>query len=275
LRRTLAPDLAVVELIGTPGSGKTVLSSEIIDILEAGGWKATTIVGAARSHAARTRLGRVIVRLLTGKPRRLALWWLFYVLSSVNAVAFVVEDPALSFTVVRTQLGRSLPLRRRLHVCFWFFQLAGRIRFLRRTAREFEVLVVDDGFLHRAVHLFASHVDHASDASVTRYVDLLSAPRLVVYVRCDEQICEERVRRRGVWRHSRRLTVGELSRQLVESEKVVDIATRRARERGWAVSDVDNENRPRADAGADLAPVLAGVFPPLRRERDGTRGGGG
>jgi hypothetical protein len=206
--------------------------------------------------------------VLAGRSRRLALWWLFYALSSLHAIAFIAEEPGLARAVVRTQRHRHLPLRRRLHTSFWFFQLAGRVRFLRKTAHEFEVLVVDDGFLHRAVHLFASHVDHASAEHVRRYVDLLSPPRLVVYVHCDEPTCRDRVRRRGVWRHSRRLTVGELSRQLRESEKVVSIATRRARERGWNVSDVDNADRPAAAAGADLGPVLAGAFPPVGRGRD-------
>jgi hypothetical protein len=155
-------------------------------------------------------------------------------------------------------------------VCFWFFQLAGRIRFLRRTAREFEVLVVDDGFLHRAVHLFASHADHPTEEIVTHYVDLLSAPTLVVCVHCDEPTCEERVRRRGVWHHSRQLTVGELSRHLVESEKVVDVATRRARERGWTVGDVENQDRPYVEAGADLAPVVARAFPRVGPARPST-----
>jgi hypothetical protein len=260
-RGAVPPDLAVVELIGTPGAGKTVLSTQIIDLLEERGWKATTIVGAARAHAARTTAGRLITRCLTGRARRLGLWWLFYAMASLDAVAFVIDDPVLARTVLRTQLRRPLRLRRRLHVCFWFFQLAGRIRFLRRTARENEVLVVDDGFLHRAVHLFASHADHPTEEIVTQYVDLLAAPTLVVYVHCDEPTCEERVRRRGVWHHSRQLTVGELSRQLVESEKVVGIATRRARERGWEVGDVDNQDRPYVEAGADLAPVVDRTFP--------------
>jgi hypothetical protein len=56
-----------------------------------------------------------------------------------------------------------------------------------------KVLVVDDGFLHRAVHIYASHVEDPSPRAVGHYVDLLSEPSLVVSVRCDEEICEARL----------------------------------------------------------------------------------
>ena len=167
--------LPIVELIGTPGAGKTTLSTEIIELLQEGGWAASTIVGAAREHARRTAAGRLLVRHTSGRVQRLLLWWLFYVLASMHAFVFLFEERQLSRTVLGTQLRRPIRVARRVQICFWFFQLAGRQRFLRATAREREVLVVDDGFLHRAVHIYASHVEDPSPRAVGHYVDLLSA----------------------------------------------------------------------------------------------------
>jgi broad-specificity NMP kinase len=256
--------LPIIELIGTPGAGKTVLSTEIIELLHERGWAASTIIGAAREHARRTPAGRLVVRSTSGRVQRFLLWWVFYLLASIHALAFVVEERRLTRTVLRTQLRRPIRLARRVQICFWFFQLAGRQRFLRATARDREVLVVDDGFLHRAVHIYASHAEVPSRRAIARYVDLLSAPSLVVNVRCDEETCELRVRRRGVWRHSRRLTVGELSRYLMRSNIVVDIASQRARERGWRVAEVDNDDESVGTAHAALASVLVAVFPPSK-----------
>jgi AAA domain len=257
--------MPVIELIGTPGAGKTTLCPEIIDRLHERGWRPSTIVDAARDHARRTPAGRVVARCTRGAVRRLLLWWLFYVLATAHAAAFVFEHPRLSRTVIRTQLRRPLPLARRLHVCFWFFQLGGRQRFLRGTAREREVLVVDDGFVHRAVHLFASHNERTSHDLVDRYIDSLAEPALVVHVRCDQETCEDRVRRRGVWRHSRRLTVGELSRYLIESEHVTTSATRRARQRGWPVVEVDNGDSGTDGPREELVAALAATFPEITR----------
>jgi thymidylate kinase len=248
--------LPVVELIGVAGSGKTTLAEATIAELRARGFAASTIVNAARSHARRTRLGWLVSRATSGQVQRILLWWLFYAMGSFHALMFVLEQPRLSGRVLRTQLLRPIRLARRVQICFWFFQLAGRQRFLHRTARQREVLVVDDGFLNRAVHIYASHTEEASREAVAHYVDLLSAPTLVVWVRCDEETCEQRVRRRGVWRHSRRLTVAELSRYLVQSDRVVSMAASRARERGWRVTDVYNGDCASSAARAALAPAL-------------------
>jgi broad-specificity NMP kinase len=253
--------LPVVELIGTPGSGKTTLAPVVIDLLREQGWTASTIVDAARDHAERTPAGALIVRRTSGRVRGLLLWWLFYALASVHAAMFVLEVPRLSRTVVSTQLRRPIRMARKAHICFWFFQLAGRERFLSATAREREVLVVDDGFLHRAVHCYASHREVPSPQAVAAYVNLLPGPALVVRVRCDEEICEQRVRRRGVWRHSRRLTVGELGRYLQRSDVVVDLATQQARARGWRVAEVVNDSTPVAAIRAALVPDVVSVFP--------------
>jgi broad-specificity NMP kinase len=253
--------LPVVELIGTPGAGKTTLAGDILPLLRERGWAPVTIVDAAREHARRTPAGRLVTRYTSGAIQRLLLWWLFYGLGSLHALAFVIEQPRLTRLVLRTQFRRPIRITRRLHICFWFFQLAGRQRFLSMTADDGEVLVVDDGFLHRAVHIYASHTEQPSAQRIMQYVDLLPEPAVVVHVRCDEATCEQRVRRRGPWRHSRRLTVAELSRYLVRSDRVVGVATRRARERGWFVADVDNGPGTAKAPATDLVRALDRAFP--------------
>jgi thymidylate kinase len=252
--------LRVVELVGTPGAGKTTLMHAVVELLQERGWSASTIIGAARAHAEETPLGRFISRRTKGRTRHLALWWLFYGLACVDAVWFLLDRPRLSYTVLRSQLRRPIRVARRLQVCFWFFQLAGRQRFLSRTAREGEVLVVDDGFLHRAVHIYASHAEQPSPRDVEQYVDLLDAPVLVVRVCADSETCEQRVRRRGVWQHSRRLTVGELARYLTASDRVVHIAAEHARDRGWRVAEIENDRTRVDEVRSDLARALDPVF---------------
>ena len=58
----------VIELVGTPGAGKTTIAHELTRQLEDPSIRVTTFVDAARLHAARTGPGRMIVRLA---PRRL------------------------------------------------------------------------------------------------------------------------------------------------------------------------------------------------------------
>lgn len=255
----------VIELIGTPGSGKTTLALRLVSMLRSRGIPAETIVSASRGHVERTRLGRLIDVLPWARPRRLLLWWAFYALATAHTLRFVKRHPALARHVVRSQLARDLKIRRRAHTFYWFLQLAGRYDFLVGTSRAGDVLVVDDGFLHRALSLHASHRERPSAEVVHRYVDLLPRPDVAVHAVAPAEVCERRVHERGVWPHSKKLTRAEIAQSLDNAELAADLAVARARRHGWTVVGVDNSGGSLDRVESDLSPVvarcLAGVAP--------------
>ena len=146
------------------------------------------------------------------------------------------------------------------HTLFWFFQLAGRHRFLTATMRDGEALVMDDGFLHRSVALNASPTERPDKASVETYVDLLPRPDLVIRPIADRDVCLRRIRDRGVWPHSRHLTDADLERYVANAERVVDVAVERAKANGWDVIEIDNGGRDlrevRTETGEAVRPLL-------------------
>jgi thymidylate kinase len=230
----------VVELVGTPGSGKSTLALELVALLDDRGVDAATVVGAAREHAARTPAGGAIARLSSSSLRRAGLWQLFYLLGLVHAFGFALDQPLPARRVVEEQLRRRIPVRQKAHTIFWFFQLAGRLRFLTETGTDREVIVVDDGFVHRSVHLHVSPLERADPARVAAYVDIIPPPDLLVWVDADHETCSQRVRERGIWRHSRHWGDRDLDQYLDHASRVVDAAVRRAREKGWNVVEIDN-----------------------------------
>jgi AAA domain len=253
--------LVVIEFIGTPGVGKTTLSNELVSLFQENKIDASTIVGAARGHALRTLAGQAVARFTPNSLRRASLWQLFYLLSTIQIAPFVLEHFRLTLFVLRTQLRRRIPMAARRNGLFWFFQLAGRCRFLRTTSRAREMLVVDDGFLHRSVNLNASHNEEPNPCQVAAYVDLAPRPDLVVFAVAGRDTCERRIRERGVWPHRRHLSHAELSRYVRNAELVVDMAVQRARERGWTVLEVDNTDRElrqvRRELWEAVGPVLS------------------
>ena len=126
------------------------------------------------------------------------------------------------------------------HTLTWFTRLGGRMRFLRRSPSAGEVLVLDDGFLHRSVALHASPEEAVDPAAVAAYVDLLEAPALVVHVVVPAEVCAERVRERGLWRHRTGWSDDDLERYVKNADVVVDAAVSRARANGWRIVEVDN-----------------------------------
>lgn len=252
----------VVELVGTPGSGKTTLSRALVATLHERGVRAATIVEAARPRAGRTLAGRLVGRIAPGRLGDALLWRLFYVTGSVQAAAFAAERPALAKRVACSQRGRPISAAMKRHTLYWWAQLAGRYRFLTRGPRACDVLVLDDGFLHRSVALHASHLEDPDPSAVAAYVDLLPAPDLVIRTVADPEICERRVHDRGIWRHSRTLSPDKIARSLRSAERAVDLAVLRARERGWNVVEIDNGDRDLALVDRDLRDAVIPVIAP-------------
>lgn len=251
--------MMTVEFLGTPGAGKTTLATALVALLDERGVAASDVVGAARDHVRRTRLGSLLVRAAPGRSGDVLLWQAFYLLGVVHAARFGLERSALVRHAVRSQLRPGIPVRTRAHVVYWFVHLCGRYRFLRSTSAARDVLVLDDGFLHRAVHLYASPFDEPAEAEITTYVDLIPPPDLVVVVVAGWQECERRVRERGIWPHARHLSAAELSRYLQRAERVVDIATRRAQQRSWNVIPIATEGASAGSLRTPLAAVLTSV----------------
>ncbi len=248
----------IVELIGIPGAGKTTLAGKIVSLLSERGFVAATSTDAARRHAGRSRTVRILPLAPHPSNGRL-LWVVFYALGMLNGIFFVWEHRRLVGTVVGAQLRRPVSVATKRHILFWFFQLGGRHRFLSSTGRSGEVLVVDDGFLHRSVHLSASHLEEPSRAWVRSYVDLVPPADVVVHVVAETELCERRVLERGIWRHSRNLTRDELSTYIRNANKAVSFAVERAGERGCWIGTVHNNG----SSGEDLRSSLETVLQPL------------
>lgn len=232
----------VIELVGIPGAGKTTLARRLVVDLAATGTSATTMTEAGRRRAARTRTGAAARRL----PPRLAsllLWQRHLAGGRAGAIALCWRHPRLVVRVLATQWSRpGVPARLRAHVLRWWFAHAGRRAFLAGTARPGDVLVVDDGFVHRAATLHAGPGQPPRDDAVSAYVAAVPRPDLLVVVTADPPTCADRVRARGVWRH-RPLDPVALAWHLVHAEQAVAAAVRTARDLGWDVLEVDNDGQ--------------------------------
>jgi Ser/Thr protein kinase RdoA (MazF antagonist) len=159
----------------------------------------------------------------------------------LGALRLAHRHPGLVLHVVRSQRGRPPDAdagRRR--VAYWFFRMAGAHLFLRRHGRAGEVLILDEGYVHRTVQLHSSAVEHPDPARITDYVAALPLTDLVVVVRAPVDQCQERVRHRGVWRPLAHRSPDEIDRFVANAHEAVRLATTAVRAAGRAVIEVDN-----------------------------------
>lgn len=252
----------IVELIGTPGAGKTTLVPALTEALAARGISARTVVEAGRPYALRTPLGAAVGRLAPQPLRRPLLWQVFYQASAAYRLRFFARHPRLIHHVLREQRRRPIPAEERRHALSWFFVLAGQYEFLRAHARPGEALVLDEGFAHRAVQMHASDVETPEPARIAAYASLLPRPHLLVAVHAPWEVCVERIYRRGLWERFRHKGRAQVERYVANAHRVVDVAVHNVRRGGWTVIDVDNGGDATAAALAELRTKLAEMVAP-------------
>jgi thymidylate kinase len=255
-------EIVIIEFIGAPGAGKTTLLPTVIECLRERGIRAFTVVDAARPLVQRTRVGRVVHHLAPASLRRPLLWRVFLACSMVYRLRFCAEHPRLVWLVWWSQMRRprAADVRER-KVLHWYFRFVGYYAFLRAHLQPDEALIVDEGFAHRVVQLFASGVEAPDPQQIAAYVDLAPPPDLLVHVQASPQLCEERIHRRGLWERFQGKDPAEIGQFVANAHTTVQLTVEQSQRRNWCMIQVDNGDAQPSTAQEALrrTPVLKGA----------------
>jgi thymidylate kinase len=230
-----------IEFLGVPGSGKTTLTPVIAEHLRDRGLKARTMVEAGRPFASRTLLGRLISTTVR-QPylQRSALWLTFVYASMAHRVGFVLENHRFVRHAIKSQLGRPLPRRHLRSIRQHFVRMMGYYQFLQGHRQADEIVVFDEGFLHRVTHLYGSEQEEADVVNIVRYLELAPKSALAVLVYAPPGTCLERIYARGLRGRLHGKSEEEVARFVANVERVVQISVRHLGRMEWATIEVDN-----------------------------------
>ncbi len=249
----------IVEFIGTPGSGKTTLVPVLANIFAEYNYIARTIVEASRPVVSRTFPGSVINKLAPISLRDPVLWQLFYNRSYFSRKGFSKAHPALVSHVRNTQRARDIPADERDHNLFWWFHLVGYYQFLKPRLLRNEVLLLDEGFAHRVVQLFASDHENLDRDTLSEYLRLIPRPDMLIYVDVPAVECEKRVFDRGIWNRFNHKSRQQVSQFIVNSHIAVNTAVSMLKSQEWDVVEIDNS----ADSVSPAKQELSNKIPQL------------
>lgn len=256
------PKPLVVEFLGTPGAGKTTLLNTAHTVFQEEGFYAYSVVEAARPLAQRTSSGKVVSLISPASYRKQFLWQLFYYSSRVARLTFMRKHKQLVRYVTYSQKRRPVEAAiRERRVLYWFDHLMGYYEYLTAHAQPDEVLIWDDGFVHRAVHLHASSVEIPNLTHVRTYLDLIPQPTMVIVPCTPVEVCEERILQRGIWEHFRDKSRAELRQYLISADQVVNATVDYLKAKGWLVIEVDNRHNDLAAAQEELRKKLMSTTP--------------
>jgi thymidylate kinase len=230
----------IVEFIGAPGSGKSTMVPTVQEYLNRRGYQAYSILEAARPFAKKTRIGKFIGKVFSGKLRSLALWQLFYFFSYFNRTRFSIKNEKFIQSVIQKQSARPISKTDRNHVLHWFIHLTGYYEFFNQQIELNEVIIYDEGFVHRVVQMFASEKEEPDYQLVSEYLDSIPKPDLVIFTDAPVEVCIERVFSRGVWERFMDKSPEDTKKFIRRAHKIVNFAVDYIHKLGWKIVVVDN-----------------------------------
>lgn len=251
-----------VEFISTPGAGKSTLLPVVKDFFASHGLHAWTVLEAARPFARRTKIGKLVNALTPTSLKSPLLWQVFHHASRIHRSTFRSENKELLDSVLRFQNTRPISRADRQHVLHWFINLSGQYHFLKEYAEADDVLIFDEGFVHRVVQLFASEIEPLDEGRIRSYLSLIPVPDLIIAPWASLETCIERVHRRGIWDRFKDRDEETVSRFMTNAHAAVNLALGYAYTKDSPVIRIQNENQSPAKTAQQLQQKLTELYQP-------------
>lgn len=260
----------IIEMLGAPGAGKTTMIGAVEDGCRDAGRTPFTIERAARRFAARTLPGRLASRVVPDRFDRRAQWAVYRLVSGWHTVRFAVVHRRLALYLLHSQRGRPAAADARgRRVVYWYLRMMGSYGFLRSNAAPDEVIVIDEGFVHRAVQLHASAVESPTASQIAEYVAVLPRPDLVVHVCASSAACWRRVQARGAWARLSHRSPADIERFVQHAHSTVTLLRAELDRQEWPVLEVDNDSEDPTEAAATLTRALSPLLTRSARVPEG------
>lgn len=233
----------IFEFLGNTGSGKSTLIPVVAQFLQTKRIKTLSVTEAIHEYMGQSFIGRMGKLLIPMPYQKPVLWRIFsYGVVRLYTVKFMVKHRHLTRYVFTSQLRRPIPLSHRRLILRLFFNMAGQYTYFQNRLSSGQALIFDEGFVHRATHLFVSATEEPDAAQVEKYLSLIPRPERIIFVKTSLEQCLSRINQRGLQVRLRNLPAHSVATFVQHAAQVVDFISSYAKTAGWQIIEIDNNN---------------------------------
>lgn len=188
-----------IEFYGQVGSGKSTVAQAAQRLLLEAGFEPIDMKTALHRCLDRSRLASLVATFLPDRYCYRVVKAVYRrVMYPLYSLRLALVNPRLAAAVIGAQLGNGLPWWHKRQIWRLFFNLANGLSFVSGRLAEDEILLLEEGLLHRAINLFSWQMDGVRTGLVKQYLDHLPALDLAVRVEAPLDSCQERMLSRGL-----------------------------------------------------------------------------
>ena len=253
-----------IEFIGMVGAGKTTIAQSLQSLLRDRGYTVLSRGEAVFICLERSFVGRLVHKLVPTAVWRRRILRAFYIGGPRfwNQLYFVLTQPKLTWQIYQSQFRRDIPWWHRRIILNLFFRMAGTYFYLRHRLRPEEIVLLEEGFLHRAVNLYAWEVKELEVGILRSYFSALPVLDLVIFIQTPISVCLERSQMRG---HPSRVELQDpkvLERFMAQASRIIQMAADFLANDSREVITIDNSQEldlSTVNLQTDLDTYLAGM----------------
>jgi thymidylate kinase len=234
-----------IEFFGLVGAGKTTVAQATEKILLETGYEPIDLKTALGRGMERSLVGRLL-RPFTDSARRTRLLKALYRqgVFPLYGMRLALVNPRLVGAAIRAQIGNGLPWWHKRRIWRLFFSVLNGRAFLAGRLEKNEIVLLEEGALHRAINLFAWQMDGLRHDLLAQYLEHLPAFDLAIFVEAPVDHCRQRSDERGLPRRLDNKDDGTADRFFENADQIVDLVASYTSASDRPIIIVDNSGRP-------------------------------
>ena len=232
--------MKTIEIAGPVGAGKSSVVGPLQELLAAGGCEVLTLDSAlARIDPGLTRWSR----------------W-------AASARFGAANVPLLVLATRALLRAPIPGWHRRRILQLLAKLGTRLELIRTRLPADTIVILDEGWLHRALNLFAWRADGLRPREIDGYLDRARLSPIVVFVEAPAEVTRSRTFARGLPKRLRGRSTADVDAFLTRGQHILDRAcdSLHVAPRGVRIVRVVNAGR-KADLAKALERALSRTAP--------------